>query len=120
MDADGQVWAQADPGAVARILRILVDNALRHGGEADVAVRASDGEASLTVHDTGPGVSADDAERIFRRFERGQDINQDGGFGLGLAIGRELARKMGGELALQAPGPGATFVARFPAHEPRA
>jgi signal transduction histidine kinase len=116
LEADAAAWASADPGGVARILRILVDNALRHtpsGGE--VAVRV-DG-ASIEVADTGPGVSEEDADRVFRRFQRGPETRDDGGFGLGLAIGRELARQMAGDLCLRRPGPGATFVVRLPAHD---
>ena len=58
------------------------------------------------------------AERdlIFERFKRGRDTGGQAGFGLGLAIGRELAERMGGELVLeQSEGPGARFTLRLPA-----
>jgi signal transduction histidine kinase len=112
---DDAAWADGDPSAVARILRILVDNALRHGGGAglEVQLEAREGTAALQVRDAGPGVAAQDAERIFERFERGT-ATDDGGFGLGLAIGRELARGMGGELRLLA-GAGATLEVTLPA-----
>jgi signal transduction histidine kinase len=115
LEAEGPVWTCADPGAVARILRILIDNGLRHG---DVRIAISGGPPAVRVHDTGPGVAEADAERIFGRFERGED--SDGGFGLGLAIGRELAEQMGGSLRLDGGGPGATFVASLPPHDPAA
>ncbi len=117
-DSSGPVWALGDPGSVARILRILMDNAVRmtpEGGE--IAVELHDGpQPSLGVRDTGPGVAPDERELIFERFKRGRDTAGRAGFGLGLAIGRELARRMGGDLVLEdRPGPGATFTLRLPA-----
>jgi signal transduction histidine kinase len=107
------VWALGDPGSVARILRILLDNALRvtpDGGE--IAVELHGGErASLTVRDHGPGVALDERELIFERFQRGRATGGQAGFGLGLAIGRELAHRMGGELVFEDhEGPGARFT----------
>jgi signal transduction histidine kinase len=121
--SSGQVWARGDPGGIARIVRILLDNAVRvspHGGGVSVALRNGD-QASLTVRDEGPGVSAEERELIFERFQRGRATGGSAGFGLGLAIGRELADRMGGELILeQTDLPGATFTLRLPvakAHE---
>jgi signal transduction histidine kinase len=92
-------WATGDPGSVAQILRIVVDNALQHSSNVAVTVdRLGDGPA-VTVSDDGPGVAPHDAERIFERFQRGAESSSSG-FGLGLAIGRELARRMGGDLVL--------------------
>ena len=122
-DSVGQVWARGDPGSIARIVRILLDNAVRvspQGGE--VAVELRNGEnVSLTVHDEGPGVPPEERELIFERFQRGRLASGTAGFGLGLAIGRELAERMGGELVLERTDlPGATFTLRLPvarAHE---
>jgi signal transduction histidine kinase len=116
----GPCWAQADPGAVARIARILLDNALRIAPPGtSVVVQAQGtgaGWAQLAVHDSGPGVPEPEREAIFERFRRGSTTGGQSGFGLGLAIGRELATRMGGTLVLgaQAP-PGATFVLCLPA-----
>jgi signal transduction histidine kinase len=60
------------------------------------------------VLDHGPGVPDEERETIFERFRRGE-TSASPGFGLGLAIGRELARRMGGELALE-DGPGGHFA----------
>jgi signal transduction histidine kinase len=118
----GPVWASGDPGAVAQVARILLDNALRYSPPgAPVLVSAGyHGEhASIEVADHGPGVPAGDRERIFERFERGTAASSAGGFGLGLAIGRELAARMGGALALaDAAGPGARFVLTLPIELP--
>jgi signal transduction histidine kinase len=118
-DADGPVWALGDPGSVARIIRILLDNAVRvspAGGEVRIDLRRRPGP-SLTVCDQGPGVPEDERELIFERFKRGRDTGGQAGFGLGLAIGRELALRMGGELVLEQHGAalGAHFTLRLPA-----
>jgi signal transduction histidine kinase len=110
-------WALGDPDAVARILRITVDNALRFAPAGDV-VRVStavrDGTVLTTIDDRGPGVPPIDREVIFDRFQRGSARSDEAGFGLGLAIGRELAHGMGGDLVLDAEhAPGARFELRL-------
>jgi signal transduction histidine kinase len=116
-DATGQVWARGDPGGIARIVRILLDNAVRvspQGGEVTVELRNGQ-HASLTVRDEGPGVPPEERELIFERFQRGRATGGSAGFGLGLAIGRELADRMGGELVLEhSDVPGARFTLRLP------
>ena len=99
--ADGPTWVRADPGAVARIARILLNNAHRHGGPTAASWCGSTARAALEVVDAGPGVPPGEEEQIFERFRRGPEAGEDGGFGLGLAIGRELAEQMGGELTLE-------------------
>lgn len=115
--ADEQVWALADPGSVARIVRILLDNAVRVSPTGSrVTIELHDGSsAELSVADQGPGIAREDRQVIFERFQRGRDTVGKGGFGLGLAIGRELAERMGGELVLdESYGPGARFTLRLP------
>jgi signal transduction histidine kinase len=118
----GPCWASGDPGAVARIVRILLDNALRFAPpEEPVTVTpAYHGEyATIEVRDAGPGVPAEERERIFERFQRGSATGGEEGFGLGLAIGRELAQRLGGRLELVADGrPGATFALSLPIELP--
>jgi signal transduction histidine kinase len=115
-------WAKGDPGAVARIVRILLDNALRFAPAASTVsvVPAYHGpSATVEVHDDGPGVPDDERERIFERFQRGSRTGGEEGFGLGLAIGRELAERLGGRLELVEDGrPGATFVLSLPIELP--
>jgi signal transduction histidine kinase len=122
-DRGGPVWALGDPGSIARILRILLDNAMRispPGSELKIEL-GMDGTARLSVCDEGPGVDEEEREQIFRRFHRGRDTGGRAGFGLGLAIGRELAERMGGELVLDDhEGPGATFTLRLPPAPPTA
>jgi signal transduction histidine kinase len=113
-----QVWALGDPGSVARIVRILLDNALRaspSGSEIRVVIEGGS-PVALSVCDRGAGIAPEDRMAIFQRFQRGRDTSGQGGFGLGLAIGRELAERMGGELVLDADyGPGAKFTLKLPA-----
>jgi signal transduction histidine kinase len=117
-DSSGPVWARADPGSVARILRILLENAIRvspHGTSITVELR-NGGAAQISVCDKGPGVPPEERELIFQRFQRGRETGGQAGFGLGLAIGRELAERMGGELVHEDGGkPGAKFTLRLPA-----
>jgi signal transduction histidine kinase len=115
-------WAKGDPGAVARIVRILLDNALRFApvGEPVRVVTAYHGErATVEVSDAGPGVPAAEREVIFERFRRGSATGGEEGFGLGLAIGRELAARLGGRLELIEDGrPGARFALSLPVELP--
>jgi signal transduction histidine kinase len=116
-DRSGPVWALGDPGSIARILRILLDNAIRvspPGSDLTIEL-GGDADARVSVGDEGPGVAEEEREQIFRRFHRGRDTGGRAGFGLGLAIGRELAERMGGELILEhRDGAGARFTLRLP------
>jgi signal transduction histidine kinase len=125
---EASCWGRGDPDAVARVVRILLDNALRYGPRgAPISVEAHSGggEARITVADQGAGIPADERDRIFERFHRGGAAASSGGFGLGLAIGRELAQRMGGELGVDGDGSDGTRfaltlrTARSPADPPR-
>jgi signal transduction histidine kinase len=110
----GQCWAEGDPSSIARIVRILLDNALRIApSESTVTVTVGGPELTptLEVSDNGPGVPPEETELIFERFKRGRSA--EAGFGLGLAIGRELAARMNGTLELIDGPPGATFRMRL-------
>ena len=111
------VWALGDPGSVARILRILIDNAMRVSPRgSEIHIELSGGtRAALRVCDQGPGVPPEECDQIFQRFQRGRSTSGQSGFGLGLAIGRELALRMEGELVLEATSEaGATFTLHLP------
>jgi signal transduction histidine kinase len=106
------------------VARILIDNALRFspaGETIRVTAHYQGDRATLEVADHGPGVPLEEHQLIFERFQRGSRTGGEGGFGLGLAIGRELARRLGGELALasQTTGDGARFALTLPIGMPR-
>ena len=115
--ATPHLTATGDESAVARILGILLDNALRYaadGGDVTTTVEAADGRAVLRVADHGAGLAPGERARVFGRFERGAAGERTSGFGLGLAIGRELAQRMGGELEAVPAERGATFALTLP------
>jgi two-component system, OmpR family, sensor kinase len=96
----GYAVAQADPGRVSQIIRILIDNALTHTPEGTtVTVTTVRGEnaAELIVGDDGRGIEHRALERVFDRFYSGDSAS---GSGLGLAIAHELATRMNGRLAV--------------------
>lgn len=96
--------------AVANLLR----NAARHapGAPVSLTVAQSDGHASFTVDDGGPGIPADVAASVFDRFARGPDARRrdPGGLGLGLPLAREVARRHGGDCRVEAGPRGARVV----------
>lgn len=113
----------ADPKRVEQILRNLLDNARKYGGD-EVAVhdRIDDDRYVIVVTDNGPGVPEDDRERIFDHFEQvaGAQNSTEGGIGLGLPIARRLAREMGGNLWFEAAFPhGSHFEFSLPLADPR-
>jgi signal transduction histidine kinase len=98
----------------------VVENALKFSPverPVDVLIAPSEGGVEIAVSDQGPGVAADDAERIFEPFARSDRTAEAAGSGLGLAIARGLARANGGELRVADPvdGRGATFSLSLPA-----
>jgi len=90
-----------DPQALRGALRNLIDNAVKYGaGTVEVsALRGPRGAPLLRVDDDGPGIPADLRERVFDRFQRGEDTSVEGS-GLGLAIVKAAARQQGAEVAL--------------------
>jgi two-component system, OmpR family, sensor kinase len=107
--------ASCDRERVAQIMRILLDNALRHTPEGtDVTVRAhrDNGAAELTVADTGPGLPVGARSKVFERFYTGDAAR---GAGLGLAIARELAERMDGRLLLDTQRGSTAFTLELPA-----
>jgi signal transduction histidine kinase len=99
-----------------RVVRNLLDNAAAHAeSTVGVSLQETTTAIRLVVSDDGPGVPADDRERIFERFARVDDARSrdNGGTGLGLAIAREVIAAHGGTITVDEP-PGATFTVILP------
>ncbi|MEU6554260.1 HAMP domain-containing sensor histidine kinase [Streptomyces sp. NPDC046915] len=116
-DSTAPAHAHGNPDEYERLLRNLIDNAARHAAHRiQITIRNQDAWVVLTVHDDGPGVPTEDAERIFERFVRLDDARSrdHGGTGLGLAIARDLAHRHRGTLILTPRTLGACFQLRLP------
>jgi signal transduction histidine kinase len=118
------VLIHTDENRVRQILGNLLSNAIKFtpaSGHIIVAADVSRGEAAddrkwvrIHVSDTGPGIVADNHDRIFDEFER-LDAQRVPGYGLGLAVSRRVARLLGGDLTVSSePGRGSTFTLALP------
>jgi two-component system sensor histidine kinase KdpD len=108
----------ADPGLLERVVANVVDNALRYGRGAPVAVRASThaDRVELRVVDRGPGVPRTATDQLFEPFQRLGDRDMTSGVGLGLSVARGFTQAMGGTLTSEdTPGGGLTVVISLPA-----
>lgn len=114
------VVARADRSKVEQILLNLLSNAVKYtppGGHLTWSCSAADEHVRLTIRDTGQGIPADRLEDIFEPFVQvGRGFARPGeGAGLGLAISRDLARAMGGDLTVEsAPNEGSAFTLDLP------
>ncbi len=113
--ADGGAVIYTDGDRVLQIISNLLSNAFRwtpDGGRIDLELEAANGDVSVAVADSGPGISAEEAERIFRPFWS----RDGGGTGLGLAIAHELANALGGRIEFDSTvGHGSRFQLVLPA-----
>jgi signal transduction histidine kinase len=116
----GAVQLLGDGNQLARAVRNLLDNAERYAATTvTVTLGEADGTATLTVTDDGPGIPPDLRERVFQRFTRLDDARtrDTGGFGLGLAITRDIVERHHGTIRID--GDAATrFVVTLPVARP--
>ena len=116
-DATGEaVTISGDPLLLRRLVRNLLENARLHaGGATDIRVSRHEGGAYIVVQDAGPGIPAEDRERIFEPFYRRREAGDSAGTGLGLSIVRQIARVHRGDV-VYAPrdGGGSRFVVTLP------
>jgi len=126
-ELDGSTPLVGSPDELHRMVLNLLENAIRHtptGTTVELAIRAADGEALLTVSDDGPGLPEGMEEQVFERFARGEgpaDRNSRNGTGtgLGLSIVRAVAASHGGRVsAVEVHGGGARFEVHLPLAEP--
>jgi signal transduction histidine kinase len=99
----------ADPDRLYQIVRNLIDNAVRYGGDViRVGIDSRDDTVEIWVHDNGPGLPPGRVDELFAEYAQAQTGR---GLGLGLSISRRLAEAMGGTLTYDAAAsPGARFV----------
>jgi PAS domain S-box-containing protein len=113
--------ARADPEKVRQILLNLLSNSVKFtpsGGRIEVGCESRDGLVMITVTDSGVGIPPERLESVFEPFVQLQRslTESTGGIGLGLAISRDLARGMGGDLRAESTqGAGSTFTLTLPA-----
>lgn len=108
----------SDALRVRQIVLNLLTNAIKYSPpDQPVTVRVEDdgGEVWVQVTDRGPGIPAEEHERIFEPFYQSSTRRKGGGVGLGLPLARRLARILGGDLTLRSePGEGSEFTLRLP------
>ena len=110
---------RSDPRKIRQILLNLAGNAIKftHAGTVTLEVEPGDDDLRFHVRDTGPGIAAEHAERIFEPFWQvdGGITRSAGGTGLGLGVARRLARLLGGDVRVESrPGEGSTFTLALP------
>ena len=116
---------ETDRTKLAQVVRNLVSNALKFTESGEVRVRLSvhDGVLEAAVSDTGIGIAPEDQQRIFEEFAQLDTARHRvvKGTGLGLALSRRLARRLGGEIEVQSQfGRGSTFTLSVPLQHPEA
>jgi signal transduction histidine kinase len=109
-----------DPERIAQVLINVVTNAIKFtpdGGRIDIRAAVDDGFMRCEVSDTGPGISAEDLETLFKPFSQADmSATRDyGGLGIGLSISKTLVEAHGGHIGvISAPGKGSTFWFTLP------
>ena len=114
---------EVDPGRITQVLTNILDNATRHtpeGGIIRISAMKIGENIEITIQDTGPGLPAEEVERIFERFYRAdtsrqRDGAQQGGSGLGLAIAKSIVQAHDGQLSVESePGKGLKVIISLP------
>jgi two-component system OmpR family sensor kinase len=120
LDAQRDVAVEGDEPRLRQVVANLLDNARTHtpaGTPVTIRLAVEGQDAVLDVADRGPGMSDDEAARVFERFYRGDPSRsrESGGTGLGLSIAAAIVRAHGGTIGVSAaPGEGTTFRIRLP------
>jgi signal transduction histidine kinase len=117
---DPKLLVYADAEKVQQIVLNLLTNAIKFtdvNGRIEMACEVTDGQVAITVSDNGRGIAAEQLEHIFEPFVQvdARYTRSEEGVGLGLAISRDLARGMGGDISVTSqPGVGSTFTLTLP------
>ena len=112
-----ELRVHADPRRTRQILRNLVSNAVRYGGDEVKVItrRGGQGSIEIMVCDSGPALDPAEAERIFESYERGSGLLDARSVGLGLSVARKLAGLMNGDLIYEHDGTYSSFIVTLPA-----
>jgi signal transduction histidine kinase len=113
---------RGDDRLIRRMVRNLIDNAVRHATVPDIDIqKAADGAVTIDVADRGAGIPDGERERIFEPFYRANGTHEkDGGVGLGLALVKQIAVRHGGSVvSLPRQGGGSVFRVRLPQRGPQ-
>jgi heavy metal sensor kinase len=117
---NGHAEVRGDPGRLRQVFYNLLDNAIKYtppGGTVAVKSGQEEGDAVVTVRDTGPGIPPEHLPRVFDRFYRVDRARsrEEGGTGLGLSIARSIVAAHGGRIELSStPGQGTTCTVTLP------
>ena len=120
--ADRVITVDADPSQLERVIRNLVDNAIKYTKEGKITVSLStnrnaapEGQAILSVQDTGIGLSKEQLGQLFQRFYRADPSHNIPGTGLGLSIAKEITKKHSGDIDVESTlGQGSRFTVYLP------
>jgi signal transduction histidine kinase len=109
-----------DERRIRQVIFNLLSNAVKFapaGGQVDVNATRLNGEVTVSVADTGPGIAAEDLDRIFEQFQQTEvGASQPEGTGLGLALSKRFVEMHGGRIWCESElGKGSTFVFTLPA-----
>jgi signal transduction histidine kinase len=116
-----EITVTADERRIRQVVFNLVSNAVKFtpaGGRVDISARLDDGHLEVAVADTGPGIAAEDLEKIFEEFEQTAEGRHAEGTGLGLPLSRKLVELHGGRLWAESEvGRGSTFRFTLPTNQ---
>ena len=116
-----EITIEADERRIRQVVFNLVSNAVKFtpaGGRVDISARLDDGHLEVAVADTGPGIAAEDLEKIFEEFEQTAEGRHAEGTGLGLPLSRKLVELHGGRLWAESEvGRGSTFRFTLPTNQ---
>jgi PAS domain S-box-containing protein len=119
-----QIVGRWDRLRLDQVVSNLLSNAMKYGGDRkliEIAVEGGATSVAISVRDHGVGISVEDQERIFERFERLISVRHFGGFGLGLWIVRQIVEAHGGRVRVESVlGQGSTFTVELPVTTPHA
>ena len=118
MQAETDIPYYADEAKLRQVISILLDNALRHtptAGNITILLTGSQHGISLSITDTGEGISSEDIDKIFERFYQSDTSRSQGGSGLGLSIAKWIIENHNGHISVNSTlGEGSTFTIFLP------